>query len=159
MKNKKFLIITLLIIICIVISVTSICIYIYIDSNKNLDLLKINDDISSLSIYQSSNLEDINIDNVSDIFGIDKSYIKDVVGKIPIINIDSSMYVIIKTDKENIKYVQQKLVEYATVLENEWKDYLESKYDLVVSRKIGVKSNYVYLVISNDNKQVIDLIK
>ncbi len=159
MKNKKFLIIILLTIICVVIAATTICIYIYIDNNKNLDLLKINTEISSLSMYQTPNLEDINIDNVSDIFKIDKSYIKDVVGKIPIINIDSSMYVIIKTDKENIKYVEQKLEEYATDLENEWEDYLESKYDLVISRKIGVKSNYVYLVISNDNKQVIDLIK
>lgn len=157
MKKNKILIISVLLL-CLILIITILCLY-FCMNNKELDLQKINNDILSLSLYKSSNLEDITISNVSDIFYIDKSYIKEVVGKIPMLNIDSNMYVIIKTEKKDVKYIKQKLEEYAINLEKQWKDYLESQYDLVLSRKIGVKSNYVYLIISNDNKQVLDLIK
>lgn len=129
------------------------------NNKKELDLEKIKENISDLSIYEGANFYDITEENMEELLHIETEYVENVVGKAPVINIDTSMYVIIKTDKEHISYMKGKLEEYATLLENDWKDYLESKYDLVKSRTIGVKANYVYLVISNDNSQIVNLIK
>lgn len=157
-KNKKRLIISFIILFILCIIVT-LFYYAISPSKKELDLDKIKDNISELSLYNGSNFYDITKENIQELLDIDSQYVDEVIGKAPLINIDSSMYVVIKTDKEHVSYVKEKLERYSDNLEKEWEDYLESKYDLVKSRKIGVKSNYVYLVISNDNNQVVDIIK
>lgn len=74
-KNKLIIMIVLLIVIISAI----IYAYIKLNSKNKFSLEDINLKIMSLSLYEDSNLEEITIDNVYEIFGIDKSYVKEII--------------------------------------------------------------------------------
>ena len=83
--------------------------------------------------------------------GIDAKYIKDYIGKIPIINVSSSMYILIQTPSStDAKKVVKKLEEYGEIYEKSWDSFLLSEQDLVRNRKIDRINNFAYIVVSED---------
>ena len=69
------------------------------------------------------------------------------------------MYIVIKASDGKTDYVKQKLEEYAINYEKQWSNYLEDQYDLVKKRQIGIKGNYVYLIISDNASDLVNLVK
>ena len=156
-KKKKYIVIIAMVLVVIaVIAFITYCVY---EKNKNIDLDNIKSEISNSSSYNSLNMQDITTENMEDIFSIKSYMVKRVVGEVPLLAVDSSMFVILEVEDEYKDEVKNALNEYALNLENEWKNYLEKEYELVTSRKIGTKGKYVYMIIADDVNEVESYIK
>lgn len=156
-KKKKYIVITAIVL--VVIAVIAFITYFVYEKNKNIDLDNIKSEISNSSSYNSLNMQDITTENMEDIFSIKSYMVKRVVGEVPLLAVDSSMFVILEVEDEYKDEVKNALNEYALNLENEWKNYLEKEYELVTSRKIGTKGKYVYMIIADDVNEVEGYIK
>lgn len=156
-KKKKYIVITSIVL--VVIAALAFITYFVYEKNKNIDLDNIKSEISNSSSYNSLNMQDITTENMEDIFSIKSYMVKKVVGEVPLLAVDSSMFVILEVEDEYKDEVKNALNEYALNLENEWKNYLEKEYELVTSRKIGTKGKYVYMIIADDVNEVESYIK
>ncbi len=156
-KKKKYIVITSIVL--VVIAALAFITYFVCEKNKNIDLDNIKSEISNSSSYNSLNMQDITTENMEDIFSIKSYMVKKVVGEVPLLAVDSSMFVILEVEDEYKDEVKNALNEYALNLENEWKNYLEKEYELVTSRKIGTKGKYVYMIIADDVNEVESYIK
>lgn len=156
-KKKKYIVITAIVL--VVIAALAFITYFVYEKNKNIDLDNIKSEISNSSSYNSLNMQDITTENMEDIFSIKSYMVKKVVGEVPLLAVDSSMFVILEVEDEYKDEVKNALNEYALNLENEWKNYLEKEYELVTSRKIGTKGKYVYMIIADDVNEVESYIK
>ena len=128
-----------------------------------LSCLKSNEDVDKLKKINAAMLDipmrEITVDDLEK-FGIDKSYIKGVVGKIPILDISSSMYIVLElNDKKYTNIVTNNLKDYVTICKKKWEDYMEDQYNLVKDSEISNKGIYVYLIISDDKADVEKIIK
>ena len=155
-KSKIFYIIFgLLLFLVLIIVVLS-----YLKSNEDVDKLKkINAAMLDIPSLNKSTMREITVDDLEK-FGIDKSYIKGVVGKIPILDISSSMYIVLElNDKKYTNIVTNNLKDYVTSCKEKWADYMEDQYNLVKDSEISNKGVYVYLIISDDKADVEKIIK
>lgn len=165
--NKKILIILVISILILVIAI--LCIFKIISSNKNknidkdtivnISLEELNKKIEESGEYDLSKMQNIDKDYAMSTFLIDESKIQDIIGKSPIINTKSSMYVVIKTDENNLQEVKMSMESYAVEYENQWSTYLPDQYELVKNREIGIKGNYVYMIISEKPEEIVNMIK
>jgi len=89
--------------------------------------------------------------------GITSESITKVAGKMPMMNVQASMYILIETT--NTQEVKQQLDEYAKNYEEQWSTYLPAQYELVQNRKTGVNGNLVYLIISEYAEELEKLVK
>ena len=69
------------------------------------------------------------------------------------------MYVIIKAENEDLQEIKMALESHGTEYEKVWSTYLPDQYELVKNRKIGIKGNYVYMIISENPDKIVELIK
>lgn len=155
-KSKIFYIIFGLLLFLVLIIVVLSC----LKSNEDVDKLKkINVAMLDIPSLNKSTMREITVDDLEK-FGIDKSYIKGVVGKIPILDISSSMYIVLElNDKKYTNIVTNNLKDYVTSCKEKWKDYMEDQYNLVKDSEISNKGVYVYLIISDDKADVEKIIK
>ena len=163
MNNKK---ITIAVIIIAIIITVGITVLVYDNSLKsddkavvNINMEELNTKFSTYSEFSDSKNTNIDKTTAVNTFGIDESSIQEVIGKMPLINIKSSMFVIIKVTDGSQELVKQKLETYVTNYEKQWSNYLEDQYNLVKSRQLGIKGNYVYLIISENASELKKLIK
>ena len=75
------------------------------------------------------------------------------------LNVQSSMYLLIKAKDDTIDLVKEKVDAYAQAQEEAWSRYLPEQYELVKNRKQGVIGNYVYLIIGENAEEVEKLVK
>ena len=155
-KSKIFCIIFCLLLFLVLIVVVLAC----LRSNEDVDKLKkINASMLDIPSFNKSTMREITVDDLEK-FGIDKSYIKGVVGKIPILDISSSMYIVLELkDKKYINIVSSNLKDYVASCKEKWEDYMEDQYNLVKDSEISNKGIYVYLIISDDKADVEKIIK
>ena len=165
MKNKKLIIcIICFTIIMIILIMAAVFCVIYIGKDNNMGnvdkISQIETEISNIpSFDKTNNMKIVNMDNVTDIFDIDKNMIKNAIGKLPHINISSSMYVILELNNiGEVEVVKEKLELYAKNYEKTWESYMEDQYNIVLNREIGSKEEYVYLIISDDKKDILEII-
>lgn len=161
MKDKKKL---KLLFIClfIVIVVISIVIVVYnITKNnvKDIDMANLDIEMSVEGNFNNNRMLDITKQEASEIFGINPEYINEIIGKTPLLNVSSAMYVVVNVVDSKVEDVKGKLDEYAKKYEEEWSSYLEDQYELVKNRQLGNKGNYVYLIISDEPEKLVKLIK
>ena len=151
--NKKLSII--LVISLLLLGIAGICIFLIVNRNQNeskkisvsISLEELNKKIEKSGKYDISKMQVIDKGYAISTFLIDEDKIQDIIGKSPIINTKSSMYVVIKTDENNLQEVKMSLESYGREYENQWSTYLPDQYELVKSREIGIKGNYVYMII------------
>ena len=160
--NKK-LVIT---IICIVILVLAIGIFaIFMMNNKGeeniqIDMAALNSEMEELGGFSEMAMQDVDKQLLSNLFGIaDTSKVEEVIGKMPLINVHASMYIVVKASDGNVEYVKTALSDYGKNYEEQWSTYLPEQYELVKARQIGNKGNYVYLIISEKAEEMKNLIK
>ncbi len=146
--------------------VICVCLAIYFNLNNqnnkeisNIDLETLEENIMSDTVFSDMTLQDIDKSMLKSIFDIDEEKVLEVVGKTPLINIYSSMFVIVKTDNSNAKYIEQKFNEYGLKYEEQWKKYLPEQYELVKKREVGRKGNYVYFIVSDSANEIVNMIK
>ncbi len=161
-KRNILIIISLLAILSILIFL--VVIFVYKNNNKkenkeiNISLQELSKKIQETNEFDYKKMQDIDKDFATSTFLIDVNKIQDIIGKSPIINTKPSMYVIIKTQKENLQDVRLALESYSKEYETEWSTYLPDQYELVKNRKIGIIGNYVYMVISENPDKIIKLL-
>lgn len=160
MSKKKKLIIAYIIVILLILVFGAISIFLFLKNDKkmpnNIDFNLLNENLSNEANFRNERTLDVTLDNVEEIFNIKSENVKEVIGKVPLFNISSGMYVIIHIDDEKIDEVFQKIIEYGNLYENEWSTYMEDQYELVKARKIGKVGNYIYMIVSENAEDMLD---
>lgn len=162
MSKKTILIISYIIVLIIILIVGAVSIYMYLNNENiptNIDMNLLDKNMSQEVNLNNSRMKNVTIDNVGEIFNIDKQKVKEVIGKVPLINISSAMYVVIHTEKNSLDEVKNKLIQYGNNYESEWATYMQDQYELVKQRKIGNIGNYVYMVVYEIPEDLIKHIK
>ena len=160
MKKSIIIVISLLVVI-----ILTLCIFVYINNDKEevenitVSLSSLETKIQNIDEFDYSKMQDIDKEFATSTFLIDSSKIQDIIGKSPIINTTASMYVIIKAEELNLQEIQMALESYGVEYETQWSNYLPDQYELVKNRHIGIKGNYVYMIISENPEKIIELIK
>ncbi len=125
-----------------------------IDKNKELDMTQISNIITEKGEFAQILTTDIDKEMLKNEMKFDVSNIDEVVGKKPLVNTSSSMFLILKVSNGQQESVKQQLEQYGEKYEMQWSNYLPDQYELVKERKIGIRSNYVYLIISKNNEEI-----
>ena len=161
MKKKNIILIISLVVVLAIVAF----IYIYIDVNKedtnviNISISELEKKIENTDEFDFDKMQNIDAETASATFLIDSSKIKAIIGKSPIVNTKAFMYVIIKAENEDLQEIKMALESHGTEYEKVWSTYLPDQYELVKNRKIGIKGNYVYMIISENPDKIVDLIK
>ena len=165
MKKRNIILIIISVVLVIIIGIALVVFLNYNNStsNKNenisISLDELDKKIEQSNEFEFSKMNTITDDEASAKFLIDKSKIKNIIGREPIVHTKSGMYVIIETDSDNIQDVELALESYGSEYEEQWKTYLPDQYELVKNREIGVKGNYVYMIVSESPEKILELIK
>ncbi len=165
MKKRNIIVIIISIILVIIIGIALVIFLNYNNSTSNKDenisisLDELDKKIEQTNEFEFLKMNAITDDEASAKFLIDKSKIKNIIGREPIVHTKSGMYVVIQTDLDNIQDVKLALESYGSEYEEQWKTYLPDQYELVKNRKIGVKGNYVYMIVSESPEKILELIK
>ncbi len=165
MKKRNIILIIISIVLVIIIGIALVVFLNYNNSTSNKDenisisLDELDKKIEQTNEFEFLKMNAITDDEASAKFLIDKSKIKNIIGREPIVHTKSGMYVVIQTDLDNIQDVKLALESYGSEYEEQWKTYLPDQYELVKNRKIGVKGNYVYMIVSESPEKILELIK
>ena len=165
MKKRNIILIIISIVLVIIIGIALVIFLNYNNSISNKDenisisLGELDKKIEQTNEFEFLKMNAITDDEASAKFLIDKSKIKNIIGREPIVHTKSGMYVVIQTDLDNIQDVKLALESYGSEYEEQWKTYLPDQYELVKNRKIGVKGNYVYMIVSESPEKILELIK
>ena len=165
MKKRNIIVIIISIILVIIIGIALVIFLNYNNSTSNKDenisisLDELDKKIEQTNEFEFLKMNAITDDEASAKFLIDKSKIKNIIGREPIVHTKSGMYVVIQTDLDNIQDVKLALESYGSEYEEQWKTYLPDQYELVKNREIGVKGDYVYMIVSESPEKILELIK
>ncbi len=162
--KKTNVILGIVISIFIVCAVTVLVIAVMMNTEKetvpvNVDFELLSSNIEETTNMDSSKMQHIINDDLQSEFNINSEWVNKMIGMKPYVNISSSMYVIIEATEGNVENIINAFNEYGAKYDEMWKDYLTEEYELVKNRLIGSKGNYVYFVVSDYAKDIVDLIK
>ena len=157
--KKNVLSVILAIVIILVVVVVAYFILNKNEEEKSLDLNATSQTLSNSAPFNELATMDITIDLLSSVYGINTQNVENVIGKMPMMNVQASMYLLIQTKEGTAETVKAELDQYATKYEEQWSTYLPEQYELVKQRKTGVKGNYVYLIVSENAADLEALIK
>ena len=148
--KKNVLSVILAIVIILVVVVVAYFILNKNEEEKSLDLNAISQTLSNLAPFNELATMDITIDLLSSVYGINTQNVENVIGKMPMMNVQASMYLLIQTKEGTAETVKAELDQYATKYEEQWSTYLPEQYELVKNRKSGIIGNTVYLIIAEN---------
>lgn len=158
--NKKVIygLIVLIVVVAVIVGV-----YFLLNQNKEenvtIDLQALNTTLSEKEPFNELATVDITEETLQTMYQISPEEVDEVIGKMPMMNVQASMYLVIKAAEGAVDSVKTKVEQYGTSYEEQWATYLPEQYELVKQRKIGVKGNYVYLIISENAADLEALIK
>lgn len=124
-----------------------------------INLKDLEEKISNMAPFNEMATMDIDNTILVDVFQLDDSHVESYIGKMPIMNVHASMYLIIEANDGKAEEVKEKLEVYAEAYEANWERYLPEQYELVKDRKLGVQGDYVYLIIAESADEIEALIK
>ena len=119
-------------------------------SEKSIDINVVSQTLSNSAPFNDLSTVDITKDLLSSLYGINIENVENVLGKMPMMNVQASMYVLIQAKEGTVETVKSELDKYATQYEEQWSTYLPEQYDLVKNRKTGVVGNVVYMIIAEN---------
>lgn len=104
-------------------------------------------------------LMEVDVATIGDVLQIEDKWVEEFLMMQPMMMVNSSQFIIIKPASGHEKDVKEKVEEYLTNLEEQWKTYLPAQYDLVVNRKEEKLGNYLIYIISDNNDLIYETIK
>ena len=119
-------------------------------NNLTIDLQALNTTLSSQPPFNEMATMDITMETLNTMYQITADEVEAVIGKMPMMNVQASMYLVIQAKEGAVDSVKTKVENYGTAYEEQWATYLPEQYELVKQRKSGVKGNYVYLIVSEN---------
>ena len=148
--KKKILIILVVILIVVVLGAGIYFILNNRSENKSLDVELAGQTLANNTPFNEMATMDITIEELNTIYGINTENVEQVVGKMPMMNVQASMYVLIQAKDGTVDTVRAELDEYAKQYEEQLSMYLPEQYELVQNRKVGTIGNTVYMIISEN---------
>lgn len=124
-----------------------------------IDLAALNQKIETTGHYNEMSMMTIDKAILSSLMEIPENEVEEVIGGMPMMNIQASMYIVIKATPGNVENVKQKLEAYGKAQEATWERYLPAQYEIVKNRKVGTIGDYAYLVIAENADDVVAVIK
>ena len=131
---------------------------VFLKRDKQDENSELNTTISAMAPFDEMPTMEIDQETLEAVCGISSDIYEEAIGKMPMMNVQASMYLIIKAKDGKVEDVKSKVEDYATKQENIWSTYLPDQYDLVKARKLNVVGNYVYLIISESADEIEKLI-
>lgn len=155
--NKKVIYVVIAIVVVAIIAVGA---FLLGGNNKNvaLDLQQLNTALSEKAPFNEMATMDITSEELSMLMEVNAEDIEAVIGKIPMMNVHASMYLVIEAKEGSAETVKEKVDAYAQAQEAQWQMYLPEQYELVKQRKSGIVGNYVYLIIAETSAELEELI-
>ncbi len=120
------------------------------EEEKTIDLNTASQTLSNSSPFNELSTMDITIDVLSSVYGINTQNVENVIGKMPMMNVQASMFLLIQAKDGTAETVKSELDQYATKYEEQWSTYLPEQYELVKNRKTGIVGNVVYMIIAEN---------
>lgn len=149
--------------IVVVIAVITICVYLFgfagKGGNAKVNITTVGESIANKEPYSEMAMMDIDKQILTSLYQIDEAMVEEVNGKMPMMNVHATMYVLIKAKDGKVDEVKAKVEEYGKSYEEQWSTYLPDQHELVKNRKVGVKGNVVYMIVSENASEIEKLIK
>ena len=120
------------------------------EEEKTLDIDAIGQTFSNTNPFNEMSTIDITIEQLDSVYGINTENVEKVVGKMPMMNVQASMYILIQAKEGTVDTVKAELDNYAKQCEEQWSTYLPEQYELVQNRKMGTVGNTVYMIIAEN---------
>ena len=159
-SSKKDMIIVTVAVSLVILLTIAACVFLFVkNSHKNLNLQELNTTISEMAPYKDMTMLDIDSYILNSLYEVPEEQYEEAVGKMPMLNVQSSMYLVIKAKEDTVDEVKEKVESYAQKQEDAWSKYLPEQYELVKNRKQGVVGNYIYLIIGENAEEVEKLVK
>lgn len=155
--NKKT-IYTIIAIVVVVVIVLGVIFFMGNNKKVTLDLQQLDTSLSEKNPFNEMATMNITTEELSMLMEINSEDVKAVIGKVPLMNVHASMYLVIEAKEGAVDTVKEKVDAYALAQEAQWQLYLPEQYELVKQRKTGVVGNYVYLIISETSAELEQLI-
>lgn len=156
--DKKVIISIVAVAIAIIAIVTVALIMTTAPENVEINLQALDTAISQKEPFNKIATTNIDYSVLSQLYAIDPDEYEEAIGKMPMTNVHASMYLVIKAKDGSVNKIKEKVQTYAGVQERTWSTYLPDQYQLVKQRKLGVRGNYVYLVIAESAAEIEELI-
>ena len=129
------------------------------EEEKTIDLNTASQTLSNSSPFNELSTMDITIDVLSSVYGINTQNVENVIGKMPMMNVQASMYLLIQAKDGTAETVKSELDQYATKYEEQWSTYLPEQYELVKNRLEKEYGDYLIYIVSSNNDLVFETIK
>ena len=151
---KKNTLITLIVVI-LVIAVIAVGAYFVLNNKNNeetktLDINSAGQTFDNSSPFNELATMDITTDLLGSQFGINTENVEKKKKKMPMMNVQASMYILIQAKDGTVETVKSELEKYAEQYEQQWSTYLPEQYELVQNRKVGTVGNVVYMIIAEN---------
>ena len=125
--NKK-IITTIIIVVVIILAIVGLIFFIKNNTSVELNLEELNTSISEISPFNEMPTMDVDSEILSSSYEISQDEYEEAIGKMPMMNIQASMYLVIKAKDGAVDSVKQKVEKYAQTQENIWSTYLPEQY-------------------------------
>ena len=145
---KKNVLITIVVILVVVVLIVGAVIF--WGKEKTIDVDVAGQTLANSTPFNELATMDITTEELGSLYGINTENVEKVVGKMPMMNVQASMYLIIQAKEGTVDTVKAELDAYATQYEEQWSTYLPAQYELVKNRKMGVVGNTVYMIIAEN---------
>lgn len=148
---KKNTLIAIIVIIFIV--VLGVCAYIFLSNKgevKTIDIDAAGQTLANSSPFNEMSTIDITTEQLNSSYGINIENVDKVIGKMPMMNVQASMYVLIQAKDGTVETVKAELDKYAQQYEEQWSMYLPEQYELVQNRKMGTVGNTIYMIVAEN---------
>ena len=146
--KKKILIAIIVILVIALIAVGAY--FIFFNEEKTLDVDTANQTLASSAPFNELTSMDVTAEELGTIMGINTENVEKVAGKIPMMNVQASMYLLVQAKEGAVDTVKSELDNYLAQYEEQWSTYLPAQYALVQNRKVGTVGNTIYVIIAEN---------
>lgn len=103
-----------------------------------------------------SNFMTFSADDVAMNYGIGSSSMVEFVGKMPMMSVKATEYLVVKAADGQVDAVKNGMIKRQSDLDAQWKQYLPEQYELVKNYKLVTNGNYVLFVIGENASGAVD---
>ena len=90
------------------------------ENNVNIDLQALNTTLSSQTPFNELATMDVTVETLETVLQITADEVDEVIGKMPMMNVQASMYIVIKAKDGAVESVKTKVENYGTAYEEQW---------------------------------------